>query len=68
MSVPGSVVPQLVINSVLVVGFVAYLPRAFGRKKNRAFVVTVLVLAALGLIVNLTGHTIQGWQEAFHVD
>lgn len=68
MSIPGSVVPQLVVNSIMVLGIIAYLPRALRRKKNRTFPVTVLVLAAIGLWLNVHGHSISGWQEGFHVD
>ncbi len=68
MSIPGSVVPQLVIDSVLVLGTLAYLPRAVRRKKNRTFPITVLVLAGVGLWFNVHGHSIAGWQEGFRVD
>lgn len=68
MSITGSVVTQLVINAVLVTATACYLPRAIRRHKNRTFVITVLAMALFGLCVNLTGHTIEGWQEGFHID
>ncbi len=68
MTIPGSIVPQLVVNILLAAGALAYLPLAVRRKKFRLPAVVVLALAAAGLWVNLHGYAISGWQEAFHVD
>lgn len=67
MSTAHYVARELVINSILVAGVLAYLPRAVRTRKNRTFAVTVLVVALFGLCVNLAGDTIAGWQEGFHI-
>lgn len=35
-------------------------------KKDRTFIITVLVLGCIGLWFNLHGEYIAGWQNGFH--
>jgi len=68
MSVPSSLVPQLLFNTAVLVGLLAYLPRAVRRKKLR-FAVTVLALVVMAaLYANLRGYAIQGPVQGFELE
>jgi hypothetical protein len=68
MSIPASLIPQLVINAAGTTGALWYLPRAVRRRKNRTVTIVVLAMALFGLWVNLHGYYISGWQGGFRRD
>ena len=68
MSIPGSVVPQLLVNIVMFAGALTYLIRSSRGANYRLAAVALMVMACVGLWFNLHGENIEGWQEGFRRD
>lgn len=59
--VTAAVVPQLVLDAILGIGALCYLPRAVRTRKNRFVVAILLAWVAYSTWENLHGVTIDGF-------
>lgn len=67
MSVPSSLVPQLVLNCLIPLGLVAYLPRALRQQKLRFAVVVLALVEVAAICANLRGYALRGPMQGFRL-
>jgi hypothetical protein len=61
VNVPSAVIPQLVLDALLTIGVLWYLPRALRGHKNRFVLAVLLAWVAYSTWENLHGVTIDGF-------
>jgi len=66
--VTASLVPQLLVNCVLLTAALVYVPRAWRLQRNRVLVVVFCLLGAFGVWANVRGYALQGFFQGFRMD